>query len=1070
MRSSCRSQVRVPYPHTNPILPHASLLRNNLIPSPLRVPRVQHNIEEYRCLRVMPHQRFSKKVYDRIIEARCSPIYLASIDLFVGPIIGRYSSMAYLQLLSQEMGAPASYQMSQPLLVIRGVQKTMYGKLMVVSGGHGLLLASLVKHLHFLPYQVIDVRDLEEFGNNLHMAIHEPILAYHVETTNPRPAPYDIMQQVGLFGRLKEYWVWQEQQRILESGKKMKMSAMTQNKLLATYADLREDAEGRHKFAIGFIEDSPADPTKKGYMTGAERLLKADVLEDLCYLEATGPTRFNKSSLNTVRNWSVQKIKNTVALWVARRKSGFPFTCVFSDTAGNETDGKKRGRKRRRSENESPRLKDPPPGWEDYLNWEQIGTMTLVDQLEGKVKEEVDRIKKEAVKNSGPGTIALDVGEDKLEVLSLVREELKEKSKRGKAPKLFDLADLVTRAVVKLDTSKYSDVATILNGSVLQKTFTLWNEDSSRIEKLSMATDEAVVFTLYFLNNWSTQTMNDIYILDSAYLSGWFEKPYHTLAKSNKEQLRDKVGRYKRNTVNPHDAVWETQITMLPICGNNHWSLAVVCSLPTLFNELENQSSSPIRNVSSQDNANATKARLYWLDSMGPKQSLHQSMAQNLIEFLCACYPGKRELTAQALKERLSFDTIRKPLQTNVECGFYVTYHASLVCRDTAPFLSFSPNAAQRYLEGCYGDYTFRKYTNDIHKRLRAFKTMYRANPTDAAPARTFHWPIPPVPKRSTTSSSNAHDSSRLAIEGPSVSAQKTNRESTETTPNVPAAPYGQNEKSEPANKCTNLGAFRSDEKKNCDPAEAPPSVPAFTPPSSQPSRCDIPFVGNDNDDFMPHPSHKKLKRDLQITQLPNAPSQMDFSQTVIPVNTLKPPMQIVPPISSQNKISLPLRAVPDPSLPVRKALIGVLNGLLSLDMGASPSPAKSDVIRAVLDTSEINKAIRESRDPANMESYLTLLTPMAVKRYRELQIVAFNTTKPTLSTAVPGPVAGPSLVRQRGSPTAVVPTSVAMPDIVVEGISLAKQHKDKHLREEWERCMARARDLLSMMKCQKQG
>ncbi|KAI0557191.1 MADS-box transcription factor [Gracilaria domingensis] len=937
------------------------------------------------------------------------------------------------------MGPPSAYQTSQPLLVIRGTLGILCGKLMVVSGGHRLLLAAQTKHILFLPYQEIDVRDLKEFDTKLNLITHEPLLAFHVETTNPRPVPYDIIQQVGLFGRLKRYWVWQETMRIREIGKK-KLSAMTQNKLLDTYAELQKDAKGRNKFAIAFIDESPSDPTKKGYMTGAEHLLKADVLDDLYYLEATGPVRFNKSSLNTVRNWTVEKIKNTVLLWVTRRRGGFPFTCVFSDSTGHEVDGKKRGRKRKNRNNDATTFTDAPPGWESFITWKQMGTMKLVEELENKVKESVEKAKKEC-NGTGSNATALDIGEDKLEVISLVRLKLDEMKKRGQEARSFDLAELVIDAITKYESSKYSEVAAMLHGGVLQVTFTLWNSDANRIERLSMATEDCVMFTLYYLNNWSSTTLSDVYVLDSAYLTGWFDKPFKRIGKNAKTQLIQKVERYSKSNHNPHNKVWHTSITLLLLCGNNHWSLAIICGLPKLLRFLEKNPSSP-KNASLPANIKTdSNAAIFWLDSLGPKQSLHKGMEQNIMKYLSLVYPGGGDISADDIQNFLPVHWIGKPepLQTGLECGFYVTYHASLVSRDVRPFLTLSPDAVHRYLQECFQSYPFPKYTSSIHQRLRAYKTMYRANPSKPASARTFFWPS----EQQSISSSSSAIGSRLSTP-PLVHDSHPPPQQTESKPNSPAKPA--NARISP----TSL-------------SQPPALVPAAQNQSlSQRHDND----DSDEDDFMPSPPRKK--RDVKSSSQ-NTPYATPELNIVAPLHSTHAK---APPQSSQASLpppKAPTALLSDPTPPVRQALIGVLNGLFRLDTRPPPPAARTGIIDRILGAPNITESIARSNDPSKMDVYLSELTPIVVQRYQDFQ----SDNSKVVSTDIPNGNdhhSSPNLAFSSKFHTRQpLPSSSQSADIlsamVAEGSVLARENRDKQLTREWELCMKRAQDIFAQLK-----
>lgn len=292
------------------------------------------------------------RIYERIEQGKCSPTRYASIDMFVGPYVGRnVSSMRLLSLVADIRG-PQRFQSSQPLLVVRSRHGHTKGKLIIIAGGHRFCSSSRTLHTLILPYKLVSFSGLGANGEDLDVLKYKGFIAFQVEVNEPRPERYGFMQQVLLYEDLKEHWKHVESMRVSRlSGRKAVPQAMTHPKVFDMYEKLTAFHGSKCRWAIEFLSRKDnrnveiVQSTRRQYMSGADRLLDAGVVPYLSYLEETGVASFTRSSLYAVRNWSPEKVKKVVELWKVRRDTGVPVKYLFNDRIGREVDGKGRGRK-----------------------------------------------------------------------------------------------------------------------------------------------------------------------------------------------------------------------------------------------------------------------------------------------------------------------------------------------------------------------------------------------------------------------------------------------------------------------------------------------------------------------------------------------------------------------------------------------------------------------------------------------------------------------------------------------------------------------------------------------------
>lgn len=294
----------------------------------------------------------ARRISQCIEQARCSPKRYGSVDLFIGPYIGREVSAGRLRSLIEDIGVPQHYQSSQPVLAVKSTHGPTKGFLMIIGGGHRYVSSSRVLHGSVIPYKLVNFSGVLGDREELDIIRNKGIIAFHVESNEPRPQRYGFMEQVLLYDDLKMHWTRMEEERVSGlKGRKCIPHKMSHTKLFQFYESTFDMVGAKSRWAIEFLSRKDnrhvniSAATRRQYMSGADRLLEAGVVPYLSSLEQEVVAVFNRSSLHAVRNWSVDKIRKVVELWKVRRATGVKMRYQFSDKVGRDVDGKGRGRK-----------------------------------------------------------------------------------------------------------------------------------------------------------------------------------------------------------------------------------------------------------------------------------------------------------------------------------------------------------------------------------------------------------------------------------------------------------------------------------------------------------------------------------------------------------------------------------------------------------------------------------------------------------------------------------------------------------------------------------------------------
>ncbi|PXF44281.1 hypothetical protein BWQ96_05985 [Gracilariopsis chorda] len=282
----------------------------------------------------MDLSELSSEIYRRIQAANSSTIRLTPAYLFVGPLIGRSTSQTHLVALANQIVRDLDFHLSQALLVVKGDSGLALGKLLVVGGSHRLLVSAHLNHMLLIPYRLINLSRMGTDNIIVQLKRYEGIIAHHVKFSEPRPQIYTIMDQVPMYGKRKEFWTPQQINRRKQTRTtRARPPSMNQNMMLHLYKVLQTSAGINSRHAIQLLDFTLKPNSISEYMSGANKLLQADVLPHLCYLEKQARTRFSRASLNTVRHWCLHRIQKTVTYWKSKSQCRGPSNFVgrFSD-------------------------------------------------------------------------------------------------------------------------------------------------------------------------------------------------------------------------------------------------------------------------------------------------------------------------------------------------------------------------------------------------------------------------------------------------------------------------------------------------------------------------------------------------------------------------------------------------------------------------------------------------------------------------------------------------------------------------------------------------------------------
>ncbi|PXF45556.1 hypothetical protein BWQ96_04694 [Gracilariopsis chorda] len=777
----------------------------------------------------MDLSELSSEIYRRTQAAKSSTIRLAPADLFVGPLIGRSTSHTHLVALANQIVCGVDFHVSQALLVVKGYSGLALGKLLVVGGSHRLLVSAHLNHMLLIPYRLINLSGMGTDNIIVQLKRYDGIIAHHVESSAPRPQMYTIMHQVLMYSKLKEFWTLQQINcRTQTRTTRARPHSMTQNKLLHLYKVLQTSACINSRHAIQFLDVTLKPNSIRGYMSGADKLLHADVLLDLCYLDKHARTRFSCVSINTVRNWSLHRIQKTVKYWKSKSQcSGASnFVCRFSDDydpfpSANEEDHDNNGSQRSKGDSplakhilEHPAAKKrrttitpsaitslrrqqkqqgkdetndevqlerqqqplptiptrniatacntktpspspkaqrstrsiqtpkrakfaflPPLGWDGYVNWDLQGNMTLLHNLQRRLENEhVAKTDVQAQQHTVPYS-----QEERIRIVNMVKNEF------FQAPTTLVCAQLHNNTTNKdLNSSgkpnhPHKPVLAATRG-FLQTTLSLSQQEVRSIHDCSMASDQTIMFTFSFLNSWTEpSSKKEMYILDPQLVAAWWDTVLRE-GSSTLDRLSAKVRDFRNTSTkrksNPHDKIWTSKLSIVMLCGHNHWTLVAFANLPLLLERLERAPHMLKRSHKQQ--LKQYRATMLCVDSMSANHSPHALLSQKIVHYLTASYPGQNVVSFRLLSSLVTTHHLRRSIQQHLECGFFTTYHIEIISKQISTFLNGSEMDVQKHFNIWYTKFHFTHYVDCIRHRMEALMHTFEENGQAPVPCNMF--------------------------------------------------------------------------------------------------------------------------------------------------------------------------------------------------------------------------------------------------------------------------------------------------------------------------------------------
>ncbi|KAI0557664.1 hypothetical protein FGB62_275g07 [Gracilaria domingensis] len=303
---------------------------------------------------------------------------------------------------------------------------------------------------------------------------------------------------------------------------------------------------------------------RSGYMSGADKLLKAKVVAAFCHFEGFANTRFNLSTLNTVRNWPLQKIRNTVSQWMKQldddpwmilkfvnekkevnRKTQREKSCAqHSRSAAKQSIPSPRGEPRQATTVVVSALS----GLESYIDWTVPGDLALLDKLQQNLENEDAEVRR----NEGSSVIVIEDNQDKIHVVERVGKTITAMIQEGVTE--FNFASLIANQVSKSASDIQQSGTLNFIGGTEQDELKITRNDVKTINRLSWARDQAVLFASTFLSNWTLPAMRDVFVLDPMFATHWWDSVLNV--NSNDLPLRQReVKSNTRSKVNSHELV-----------------------------------------------------------------------------------------------------------------------------------------------------------------------------------------------------------------------------------------------------------------------------------------------------------------------------------------------------------------------------------------------------------------------------------------------------------------------------------------------------------------------------------
>lgn len=308
-----------------------------------------------------------------------------------------------------------------------------------------------------------------------------------------------------------------------------------------------------------------------------------------------------------------------------------------------------------------------------------------------------------------------------LESRILVAERVRERLRKEGSSSDLNLSQLIDETSLELMKSDKKDINLVASGGILGSMITLCAADINPIQNFTLGNDRSVMFTLSFLTKWGTEAGMRWVVVDSIRSGGWWDIDL-SRTQGKVEALSSNFYRYGMRTEEFRQDIWRSDVCFMPICGRGHWSLIVVLNLLELRSTLRDEEGG-----GTTESPPPTRTRVMFVDSLG-NASPHVTVSGNIYHFLRACYPGKKVPTVRHLRRAITTMAFRFTLQEDRECGFYATYHTSILSRAMSRIGKASAPQIEVILKEGHAAYTFAQYRKDVSERLKDFMETYLAD------------------------------------------------------------------------------------------------------------------------------------------------------------------------------------------------------------------------------------------------------------------------------------------------------------------------------------------------------
>ncbi|PXF39628.1 hypothetical protein BWQ96_10671 [Gracilariopsis chorda] len=255
-----------------------------------------------------------------------------------------------------------------------------------------------------------------------------------------------------------------------------------------------------------------------------------------------------------------------------------------------------------------------------------------------------------------------------------------------------------------------------------------------------MASDQIIMFTLSFLNSWTEpSSKKEMYILDLQLVAGWWDTVLCE-GSSTLDRLSAKVKDFRNKSTkrksNPHDKIWTSNLSIVMLCGHNHWTLVAFANLPLLLERLERVPHMLKR--SHKPELKQCRATMFCVDSMSANNSPHAPLSENIVHYLTTSYPKQNVVSFRLLSSLVTAHHLRRSIQQDLECGFFTTYHIEIISKQISTFLNGSEMDVQKHFNLWYTKFPFTHYADCIRHRMEALMHTFEENGQAPVPCHMF--------------------------------------------------------------------------------------------------------------------------------------------------------------------------------------------------------------------------------------------------------------------------------------------------------------------------------------------